>query len=170
VTTIARRLGQALCAALLACAVSSGSAGADDAAAPRAALGTGPPRPEPAKIGSPATPLAEDTIVIFNRPIVTFRAPFLGVSAAERARSGHERIVRILARGGPGAVSVEKLEPGDAVKIDGALAFLVTRDDVDRLAGQTFDALEADTVAALEQVIAETREARSGRLMLVAVL
>ena len=64
---------------------------------------------------------------------MTFRAPFLGISPAERARTARERIVNILERGGPGTVSVEKLEPGDAVKIDGALVFVLTRDDVDRL-------------------------------------
>ncbi len=76
----------------------------------------------------------------------------------------------MLERGGPGAVSVEKLEPGDAVKIDGALVFVLTRDDVDRLGGQTFDALEADALRNLERMIAETQEARSARLMLAAAL
>jgi small-conductance mechanosensitive channel len=167
VTRFTRRVGRSLCAALLVWSLSTVAAVADDAAR-RAALDTGPPRPEPAKIGRSAAPRSEDAIVIFNRPIVTFRTPFLGVSPAERARAGRERILAILDRGGPGEVSVERLEPGDAIKIDGAFVFVLARDDVDRLEGQTFDGLEADTLRALEQVIAETREARSGRLMLAA--
>ena len=86
------------------------------------------------------------------------------------ARAGRERILSILDRGGPGTVSVEKLEPGNVIKVDGTLAFVITRDDVDRLEGQTFEGLEADALRALEKVIAETREARSGRLMLEAAL
>jgi small-conductance mechanosensitive channel len=171
VTRFLRRVGRALCAALAACAISSLGAGvADDAGVRRAALDAGAPKSEPAKIGRHSAPLAEDTIVVLNRPIVTFRAPFLGISPAERARTGRERIVNMLERGGPGAVSVEKLEPGDAVKIDGALVFVLTPDDVDRLGGQTFDALEAGALRNLERMIAETQEARSARLMLAAAL
>ena len=168
-TRYAWKLGYALCAALLAWAIPS-AAVAEDPAAGRPAAESGAQKSEPAKIGRSPAPLAEDTIVIFNRPIVTFRAPFLGISPAERARMGRDRIVALLNRGGPGVVSVEKLEPGDAVKIDGTLAFVLTRDDVDRLGRQTFETLESDTLGALEQVIAETREARSGKLMLAAGL
>jgi small-conductance mechanosensitive channel len=171
VTRFLRRVGRALCAALTACAISSISAApADDAGVRRVALEAAAPKPEPAKIGRHSAPLAEDTIVVLNRPIVTFRAPFLGISPAERARTGRERIVNMLERGGPGAVSVEKLEPGDAVKIDGALVFVLTRDDVDRLGGETFEALEAGALRNLERMIAETQEARSARLMLAAAL
>jgi small-conductance mechanosensitive channel len=115
-------------------------------------------------------PRSEGSVVIFNRRIVTFRAPFLGVSPGERAIAAHDRIVAVLERGGPGALSVEKLEPGDAIKIDGALAFVLTQDDVDRLSGETFDSLEDDTLRVLRKTIAETREARDGRLMLAAAL
>ena len=97
-----------------------------------------------AKIGRASDIHTDDTVVIFNRPIVTFRAPFLGIAPSERAAAATDRIVGLLERGGPGKVAVEHLEPGDAVKIDGSLAFLLTRDDVDRLSGETFDALVAN--------------------------
>jgi hypothetical protein len=161
-------LGRALFAAFLAFAVSVGAVAADDAPNATAPGEPGASKAEPAKIGRPAGPRSEDTVVVFNRPIVTFRSPFLGIPPSERAAAARNRIVAVLERGGPGAVSVERLEPGDALKIDDTLAFVLTRDDVDRLAGQTFDTLEHDTVRVLEQTIAETREARSGKLMLVA--
>ena len=165
-----RGLARALVATVLAFALAAGAATADDGAARGAAPGAGVAKPGSAAIGRHAEPRPEDAVFVFNRRIVTFRAPFLGVSARERAIAAHDRIVTVLERGGPGNVSVEKLEPGDAIKIDGALAFVLTQDDVDRLAGETFDSLEADTLRVLEQTIAETREARSGRLMLAAAL
>jgi small-conductance mechanosensitive channel len=167
-TRYARRFGRALCAALLACAFSV--AAAADAGTDRAALETGAPTQEPSSIAGSALLRSQATVVIFNRPIVTFRAPFLGVPPADRARGARERILALLEGGGPGAVSVEKLDAGDAVKIDGRLAFVLTRDDVDRLGGQTLGGLEADTLRALERVIAETREARNVRVMLLAAL
>ena len=79
-----RRVGQALCAALAACAISVFSAGvADDVGVRRTALDAAAPKAEPAKIGRHSAPLTEDTIVVLNRPIVTLRAPFLGISPAE---------------------------------------------------------------------------------------
>jgi small-conductance mechanosensitive channel len=109
-------------------------------------------------------------VVIFNRPIVTFRASFLGIPPAERAAAARDRIVGLLERGREGKVSVESLAPGDAIKIDGRLAFVLTREDADPLRGETFETLVGDAVRVLEQTIAETREARSGRLMLAAAL
>jgi small-conductance mechanosensitive channel len=165
------RRARALAAILVAFALSAGvAAAADTVVARRAAPDAVATKPEATGIGRPAGPRSEGAVVIFNRRIVTFRAPFLGISARERSIAAHDRIVATLERGGPGEVSVEKLEPGDAVKIDGALVFVLTQDDVDRLAGQTFDSLETDTLRVLEQTIAETREARSGRLMLAAAL
>ena len=107
---------------------------------------------------------------MFNRPVVTFRAPFLGIAPAERAAAGRDRIVGLLDRGGPGAVTIDHLDEGDAVKIDGRLAFMVTKDDVEPLRGETLETLTQDSVRVLNQVIAETREARSGRLMVNAVI
>ena len=112
--------------------------------------------------------MAADTVGLYNRPIVTFRATFLGIRPSERAAAAQDRIIAMLGRGGPGAVSVEHFAPGDAIKIDGVLAFVLARDDVDRLGGETLESLSQSTVRRLEQAIAETQEARSGPLMLAA--
>jgi small-conductance mechanosensitive channel len=164
------RVARAFATGIVACAVSIGATAADDDAARRVASEAGNTKPEPAKIGRTVQPRSDDTVVLFNRPIVAFRAPFLGIRPWERAAAARERIALTLERGGPGAVSVERLEPGDAIKIDGALAFVVTRDDVDRLGGETLESLVSNTVQKLEQAIGETREARSGRLMLAAAI
>ncbi len=162
-----------LLAAVLVCAVSvSGiAAAADDAAARQESPSDARVAPaETAKIGRSTERRPEGTLVIFNRPIVTFRSSFLGVAPGERAAAAHDRVVGLLERGGAGKVTVESVEPGDAVKIDGSLAFLLTRADADPLRGETFETFVADAVRALDQVIAETHEARSGRLMLEAAL
>ena len=152
-----------------ACLLGIASA-ADEAAAPAqtaAAVAT-KDNAEPPKLGRPTGPHRKDTIYVFNRPIVTFRAPFLGIQPAERAAAAHDRIVGLLERGGPGAVTVESLEPGDAIKIDGRLAFVLTKEDLDPLSGETFEGLIENSVHALERTIAETHEARSARLMFIA--
>jgi hypothetical protein len=123
-----------------------------------------------AKAGRAQDARHDGAVTIFNRRIVTFRAPFLGVSARERAIIAKDRVAAALDRGGPGKVTVEKLDPGDAIKVDGALAFVLTRNDVDKLGGETLESLGAEAVRALEQAIAETREARSARLIVASAL
>src|SRR5580765_6056015 len=119
-----RRLALALMAGVFACAVPWASWAAAEATTPR------PPSDavaqKPAKIGRASDIHNDDTVVIFNRPIVTFRAPCLGIPPSERASAATGRVVGLLERGGPGKVAVQRLEPGDAVTIDGTLAFLLT--------------------------------------------
>src|SRR5262245_43975366 len=50
----------------------------------------------------PASQFKEGTLVVFNRPILTFRANFIGNSPAQRAENSQERIKAILAHDGPG--------------------------------------------------------------------
>jgi len=152
-------------------ALFGGIAGAaDEGAAPPIPVEAAAAKAAPAKVARAREGRAEGQLVVFNRPIVTFRSSFLGIPPAERAAAGRDRIVALLERGGPGNVSVERLEPGDAVKIDGSLAFVLAKGDVDPLRGETLDSLVQDSVRALEQAIAATREARSGRLLIGAGL
>jgi small-conductance mechanosensitive channel len=161
-------LARFLPAAIVVAALSIGGIAAAADEAGTAAATPAPGANAPVKIGRPAEPRSAGTVVLFNRPIVVFRAPFLGIPSTERAAAAHDRIVTLLGQGGPGKVEVEHLEPGDAIKIDGTFAFLLTRDDVDRLRGETFETLVGNAVHALEKTIAETKEARDGRLMLIA--
>ena len=109
-------------------------------------------------------------VVVFNRTIATYRSSFLGVPPAERAENTRKRIIAALERGGPGIVGVEKRPGGASLSIDGKMALIIANEDLDQLGGELLDVAVADTKRALEQVIAETREARSGRLMLLAAL
>jgi hypothetical protein len=125
-------------------------------------------RPDKATAPS-ATPLRdEETVVVFNRPIVRFRAPLLGISPQDRAEGAADRVHTLLDRGGEGKVSVDTIPQGAAVRIDGQLAFVVTHEDVDNLGADAVATAANDAAHALERVIAETREARNTRAMLSA--
>ena len=113
---------------------------------------------------------ASGAIVVFNRTIATFRASFLGIPLAERADIAKNRIAAVLDRGGAGVVSVERVPQGAVIKIDGALAFVLANEDVDQLGGEALDAVAGDAKRVLEQVIAETREARSARFLVEAAM
>jgi small-conductance mechanosensitive channel len=112
----------------------------------------------------------EAPVVVFNRRIVTYRSSFLGIPPAERAENTRKRIIAALAGSGPGIVGVERRPGGASVTIDGKMALVIANEDLDQSGGELLDMAAADTKRALEQVIAETREARSARLMLVAAL
>ena len=55
------------------------------------------------------------TLVVFNRPIVTFRSTFLGIAPAERAETARMRIFALLERGG-GKVTVEDAPQGSVAR------------------------------------------------------
>ena len=149
-------------------AVSSGRSMAADAGT-ATALPAGEPSTQ-AKAAQVDSPQSAGTVVVFNRPIITFRSTFLGVPPRERAATARARIVALLERGDGDQVSVERIDRGDVVKIGGALAFVVANEDVQVLTGETLDTATAIAVRALRQVIAETHEARDGRLMLAAAI
>ena len=133
-------------------------------------------RAVPAADGAAAAPSATLSVerrpsarlVVFNRPIITFRSAFLGIPPQERAATALSRILKLLERGGDGRVTVEKNDLGSLVKIDGGLAFVISENDVEPLSGETLGTTTDAVVDALNKAIAETREVRDGRLMLVA--
>jgi small-conductance mechanosensitive channel len=112
----------------------------------------------------------EGTVVVFNRPIVTFRAEFLGTSPVLRAEAAEQRIAGLLAAGGPGKVVIEPQSQGVVVKIDDSLAFVVTEGDASALLGQTVESVAQDAVRALTRAIDETHEARNGARLVQATI
>ncbi len=114
--------------------------------------------------------LPEAPVVVWNRTITVFRAPFLGVPPEGRARRAEEVVEQLLERGGPGAVTVTEQPQGQVLFIDGSFAFVLTPEDPDRLRAETLPQAAAAAVRALEQVSAETRESRDARLLLRATL
>lgn len=107
-------------------------------------------------------------VVVFNRPIVHFRAAFLGMPAIERAATARERIILLLDRATAGVVTVEPAPQGAVIRIDGAFAFIVSHEDVDAIAGESAMLVAENAAGTLRQAIAETHEARSLRTMAIA--
>ncbi|MSM39382.1 MAG: mechanosensitive ion channel [Geobacter sp.] len=102
------------------------------------------------------------TVTILNRPVAVFRAPLLGVPVEERAQRAEEALRRLLgsSQGGALRVSSQKIPQGYSIMIDGVLAFMLTPEDSDPLTRETPEQTVQQTVAALEQVVRETRESR----------
>ncbi len=158
----------AVAAALLG-STSASAAGETPASADAAPAATAAAKPVPAKLGRNSERHDGD-LVVFNRPIVTFRTTFLGIRPSERVDNARRRIDDLLARGGEDKVTVEAIPQGRVVKVDGALAFVLIEADADPLLGQTLDSISDDARRALEQAIAETKEARDARALLRAAL
>jgi small-conductance mechanosensitive channel len=108
-------------------------------------------------------------VMVFNREVAVLRAPFFGVSAADRARRTEDRLGEVLAQGGPGVVSVRREPQGNVVLVDGAVGIILVPDDVDPLAGESLEAVTSMAQQAVGRAIAETREARDRGRMLHAI-
>jgi len=128
-------------------------AGATTTTAPVAPNETAGPRPPPARL------------TVFNRPIVLFRVPLFGVPPGGRAEDAAERIDSILARGGPGVVSVSRSGASKVFTVDGQLVFALLPGDVSDAGPDALDAAANAAKLALERAITETQEARDGRLL-----
>jgi small-conductance mechanosensitive channel len=163
-----RRAGvwRAIAIALLALIAGAADA-ADPASAPvvPAAAAAKETTAKAARPLHPAPRVKEGTLVVFNRPVVTFRTSFIGAAPRERAENARERINGLLDRGGADKVTVEAIPQGSVVKIDGSLAFLVAEGDADPLLEETPESVARDAAKVLEQAIDETKEARSGERM-----
>ena len=98
------------------------SAPAQDAAKGKAAVAASDAKADAAP--APKSAIAVErkptgTLTVFNRPIVTFRSTLLGVSPQDRAESALKRILALLERGGEAKVTVEHIDVGSVLKIDG---------------------------------------------------
>ena len=101
------------------------------------------------------------TVKVFNRDVVTFRSTFLGVPAAQRAEKCQAVLNGYLHDGENYTVSVKDNPEGKMVMLGTHLAFIVTPNDVDALAGETIQEATERAVGRLQMVITETQEARS---------
>ena len=77
----------------------------------------------------PPAPHAAAQVSVFNRPVVVFRAPFLGVPAEERAQRTEEVLQRVLEGSKQGIVSSQPIAMGRAIMVDGSLAFVMVPED-----------------------------------------
>jgi small-conductance mechanosensitive channel len=111
----------------------------------------------------------EAALVVFNRQVMVFRAPFLGIGPAPRVARARLVIEETVRQGGDLAVAVKSNPEGQLVMIDDKLAFVVTPGDVDPLLQETAESAAQAAARRLETVVAETREARSARSLLMAL-
>lgn len=118
---------------------------------------------------SAAAPIAsavEAPVVVGNRTVTVFRAPYLGVAPERRAQRTQAILRELLDRAVQGAVTVQVEPQGHVLLVDGELALVLTPADVDPLRAQTLAQASAATRDALTQVLAETREGRDTRRLL----
>ena len=100
-------------------------------------------------------------LVLFSRPVFSFRGTLMGVAAPDRAKRAHARIHDQLELPGSHAVSTKADALGIEVRIDGATSFVVTPGDLDPAREETLDQAAQRAAAALTIAIRETAESRS---------
>ena len=110
--------------------------------------------------GGQASAVTEVPLVIFNRTVIVFRAPFLGMPATTRAARAREILEEFLRQGGDLAVSVKTNPEGRLVMVNGQLAFVVIPADADPLLQENVDKLAQRAARSLEQIVTESRESR----------
>lgn len=100
------------------------------------------------------------TLSLYNREIVTFRAPMLNYSPEERAAAARGRIDDAIERGGAGEVTLKSHAEGILVEIDGRTVFLVQPGDLNTLGDETLETAAASARDRLTGALAAMHEAR----------
>jgi small-conductance mechanosensitive channel len=160
--------GVALCTALVsaqsdmppATGVGPGTAGSSPAASTRPPA-TAPAAPE-RRTGA--------TLSLYNRPLMTFRAPMLGAAPADRAEVARVRVTNLLEGGAPAVVSLNDVPQGTALLVDDQFAFIVTHEDALLTDGGGARQLAERVAEALRRVVAETRESRDSAFLVRAAI
>ncbi len=80
-------------------------------------------------------------MLVANRLVTTFRSPFLGMTAQERARRSTANVDQALDKGGAGRVSSKVSPQGHLVFVDDSMVIILTPQDVDPLSQDTLDAM-----------------------------
>ena len=126
----------------------------------------------PAESAEHAAPAAtqSEPVVIANRIVIRLHGPIAGYTAEERAKGATERIEAALDANPAAEVSYGEQEDGVHVNVDGRLAFIITRIDVDAHFGVTPLLMARETAKRLEQAIVERREQASPRYLALAAV
>jgi small-conductance mechanosensitive channel len=106
-------------------------------------------------------------VVIANRTVMVVRGPIAGYSAAERAVASRSRIIDALEANPSPVVKVEDTEEGTQVLLGGRRAFLVTRIDIDPVAGETTQMVAREAAKRLERAVGEYRAQHTPRYLLL---
>jgi len=114
---------------------------------------------------SKPAPSAETTgeapLLIFNRTVFVFRASLLGLSPEKRAERAKSTLNKLLRQHGEHNVSIKANPAGQLIMVNDALAFIVTKADVDPLREDNLEATAQKAAEELRKVIGETKDARS---------
>lgn len=118
-----------------------------------------------------AEPTARESEVLYvaNHAIVSLKGPMAGYSAYERVSSASERIERAIGKKARPKLSLEDVEIGTRVLIEGEPVFLVTRGDVDAQIGETPHFLAEESLKRLEGALADLRRQQSQPFLLRAL-
>lgn len=119
---------------------------------------------------APEHPAAAVPIRIGNRTVATLRGTLLGYSAQERAAAAERRVQDLIDSGSLDKLTTRPVANAVAVEGGGRSLFLITPDDVNALLEETPLLVAQQASRALEQAIAEAREERQPRTLLLAAL
>ena len=109
------------------------------------------------------------TLTLFNRDIVVFRARVVGREPRERALGAARLLHDLAEQRVTGPVEVETFDSSRILTVASRGVVMLTPLDVDELAGETLDAVAAETAARLRRALSEEDEARApGRLLVAA--
>jgi small-conductance mechanosensitive channel len=137
---------------------------------PVAAIPADPPArsgTQVAEKGSPAPAgIAQATLKIQNRPIVTLRGTLLGYTPKQRVEAAEARIKAVIERGAWEAVTTKPFSEGLLVQIGDQWMFVITPGDLDPLAGETPEEAGARAVRNLTTALGEIEESRRAETFL----
>jgi len=119
---------------------------------------------------SAEAPAAEEpaAVSVRGREVAVLRARLLGYAPKERALAAVDRIRRALDADGPGNVNVREIPEGRMVEMDGRALFVLAAGDANALEGETLETVTAGATARLVTIVAESREGRDVKRLLVA--
>lgn len=107
-----------------------------------------------------SAPYDDARLVLYNRPIITFRTPLVGLSPGERVSRAHFQIEQILGKGGALKATLAPFEGAELLLVDGAPAFPFVAADL--APGQSAQ----DVLRTMQVALDEAREAHSASFML----
>lgn len=120
----------------------------------------GLPFPLAAEPASPLPSELESSHVIWrHRSVATLRAQQLGLTPSERAASAAAELERLAQRGGGERVTRRSVPQGQAILVNGTMAFTLLDEDAD--GAQPLEEMADQVVASVTRVLRESRDADS---------
>jgi small-conductance mechanosensitive channel len=124
----------------------------------------------PTAQATPAAAGESATLVVWNRSIAVFRAPFGNLSPRERVETAARRIEAIPESSWLGEVKADYTKLADAegmlISVDSRPAFGILREDLDPLSGETLGQVAAEAADRLRAVLRARHDQRSVPLLL----